>query len=152
MILFSLSDTLFKLDVISDDIRVTLQFGKNTTADQLEEALIVHLLDESPIGRLIGIVKHCIGDRDDPAVLANDLPGVHLKAKHPVTNREERVKAIIISLNDVHKWSPNQVADWLENTLPLEEMTFETPAEVNNGENTLQEIAVVAKAQRVLPC
>lgn len=52
------------------------------------------------------------------------LPGIHLKAKHPVTGQILSVYDIIISLNDGHDWPREKIADWIETTLPLEEITF----------------------------
>ncbi len=44
----------------------------------------------------------------------NSLPGLNAAIIHPVTNEVHRLKKVIISLNDIFKWSREEIADWLE--------------------------------------
>lgn len=85
---------------------------------------------------------------DGPSELANKLPGVELKTKHPVNNNEDTVRNIIISLNDTHKWSRESIADWLENTFDIEQIAF--GSEVTHEKRTLSEFTKVVKIKRIL--
>jgi len=67
------------------------------------------------------------GSMRDPRV--NLLPGLTAEVKHPATGRLCRLEDAIISLNDQHGWSREQVADWLE-TLDVD-ITFK----VNNEQD-----------------
>lgn len=55
------------------------------------------------------------------------LPGLSAQVKHAVTGRLCRLEDAIISLNDQHGWSREQVADWLE-TLDVD-ITFKVNTE-----------------------
>lgn len=48
------------------------------------------------------------------ATLADQIPGVHTMATHPVTMKKMDIYSIIIDLNDNHGWSREQIADWLD--------------------------------------
>jgi asparagine synthetase A len=50
----------------------------------------------------------------EASFLAHKLPGVDKKVTHPVNKTEHRLFDIIISLNDDHKWTREQIADWIE--------------------------------------
>lgn len=65
------------------------------------------------------------GGGRDPRVSL--LPGLNAEVKHPATGRLCRLEDAIISLNDHHNWSREQVADWLE-TLDVD-ITFKVPNE-----------------------
>jgi len=55
----------------------------------------------------------------------NTLPGLNEACVHPVTHEQTTVKYAIINLNDHHKWTREQVADWLE-TLDVD-LRFKSP-------------------------
>jgi hypothetical protein len=59
--------------------------------------------------------------------LAQVLPGINALVKHPVTGDHERVRSIIVNLNDGHRWSRERIADWLD-TLDTD-LRFPTPKE-----------------------
>ncbi|URQ04714.1 hypothetical protein SEA_EMMA1919_108 [Streptomyces phage Emma1919] len=61
----------------------------------------------------------------------NLLPGVREKVKHPVTGSENTLERVIISLNDQHKWTREEIADWLD-TLDID-LTFKV--EVDNEQD-----------------
>lgn len=42
------------------------------------------------------------------------LPGLSTMAICPVCHEETSLKLVIISLNDIHQWSRDAIADWLE--------------------------------------
>ncbi len=42
------------------------------------------------------------------------LPGLTAIVKNPVTQREDELETVIITLNDINKWSRDKIADWLE--------------------------------------
>ncbi len=44
----------------------------------------------------------------------SELPGVREVVKNPVTGAEATLESVIINLNDYHKWTREQIADWLE--------------------------------------
>ena len=52
--------------------------------------------------------------RDDAAVLAELLPGVHGIHKNPVTGHSGTLMSIIMNLNDGQKWTREAIADWVE--------------------------------------
>ncbi|XAO35294.1 hypothetical protein SEA_FRANCOB_105 [Streptomyces phage Francob] len=54
----------------------------------------------------------------------DELPGVKERVKNPVTGSESTLERVIINLNDQHKWTREQIADWLE-TLDID-ITFKT--------------------------
>jgi hypothetical protein len=45
---------------------------------------------------------------------SNELPGVSEKVTHPVTGDVYRLSTVIMDLNDNHRWTREQIADWLE--------------------------------------
>ena len=51
--------------------------------------------------------------------LARILPNVRAEVRHPVAKCPERLDRIIVSLNDAHGWTREQIADWLD-TLDLD--------------------------------
>lgn len=58
----------------------------------------------------------------------DQLPGVKENVKHPISKTVAPLEKIIIDLNDHHKWTLNQIADWIE-TLDID-INFK-----NGGEN-----------------
>lgn len=59
------------------------------------------------------------------------LPGIKEIVKHPVTGVGGTIESIIISLNDAHRWTRDQIADWLE-TLGVD-LTFKEQPEKRPG-------------------
>jgi hypothetical protein len=51
--------------------------------------------------------------------LARILPNVRAEVRHPVAKCPDRLDRIIVSLNDTHRWTREQIADWLD-TLDLD--------------------------------
>lgn len=49
-----------------------------------------------------------------PEILANDIPGIHQIVKNPKTGEPTPLMECIISLNDSHGWTREQIADWLD--------------------------------------
>ena len=43
-----------------------------------------------------------------------ELPGLDEMVKHPVDGRQGSLKHVIINLNDQHRWTREQIADWLD--------------------------------------
>jgi len=62
------------------------------------------------------------GHEEDDRV--KELPALREMVKHPITQKTDRLKSVIISLNDGAKWTREQIADWLE-TLDVD-ITFKT--------------------------
>lgn len=60
------------------------------------------------------------------------LPGLDEKVKHPVDGGMGTLRITIIHLNDTHKWTREQIADWLE-TLDVD-IRFK-PKEVTNEQD-----------------
>lgn len=60
--------------------------------------------------------------------LARTLPGWDQLAKHPITGKKQKLGPLIINLNDVHRWSREEIADWIE-TLDIVPK-FRTPEEM----------------------
>lgn len=54
---------------------------------------------------------------------SNSLPGVNEVVRHPVTGNRRTLARTIINLNDEHRWTREQIADWIE-TLDIN-ITFE---------------------------
>lgn len=133
----------------SDDLSVKVVY--HATDDV---ALIAEMLSEKidiPVEDLKRFLPNYGVDNNSPAALADKLPGVYLKTKHPVTEVETSVRDIIISLNDIHGWKPNQVADWLESTFDTDDIAFgDEVIQVEKG--VLSEVARVVKIERILPC
>lgn len=48
------------------------------------------------------------------STLATLVPAVRAEVRHPVTGDMAPVHAVIVSLNDSHRWTREQVADWLD--------------------------------------
>lgn len=44
----------------------------------------------------------------------NLLPGLKERVKHPINGTMNKLESTIINLNDRHRWTVNQIADWLE--------------------------------------
>lgn len=44
----------------------------------------------------------------------NELPGIKETVKHPMSGMSDTIERIIINLNDVHKWTREEIADWLD--------------------------------------
>jgi hypothetical protein len=72
-------------------------------------------------GPLVKPAKKAYGGRDSRV---DELPGVKEIVKHPITSMESTLESVIINLNDYHKWTREQIADWLE-TLDID-ITFKT--------------------------
>jgi hypothetical protein len=56
---------------------------------------------------------------------SRELPGVNEQVKHPVTGDYTTLARTIINLNDKHKWTREEIADWIETldvdtTFPVE--------------------------------
>lgn len=64
---------------------------------------------------------------EDIAKLARKLPGVGEMVKHPVTGQEDELYGVIMSLNDSHDWTREQIADFVDN-LPID-TSFDTSVE-----------------------
>ena len=63
--------------------------------------------------------KGLLGDFFDPLPIDYDrihlsFPTLDLLVKDPFLGRTRRVNQIIIDLNDSHKWSREQIANWVE--------------------------------------
>lgn len=61
----------------------------------------------------------------------DELPGVREMVKHPVNGNTYTLETVIISLNDQHKWTREEIADWLD-TLDID-LTFKV--EVDNEQD-----------------
>jgi len=46
--------------------------------------------------------------------LAHEIPGVNGECIHPVNFAKNNIFNTVIDLNDSHKWTREQIADWLE--------------------------------------
>lgn len=51
---------------------------------------------------------------DSLSGLANELPGVKQRVKHPISGAYDTLMQVVISLNDTAKWTREQIADWIE--------------------------------------
>jgi len=60
--------------------------------------------------------------------LKYEMPGLEEKVKHPIWGMDLTVERCIVNLNDSHKWSREQIADWLE-TLDVD-LTFKVKEDV----------------------
>jgi hypothetical protein len=56
-------------------------------------------------------------------VQAKLLPGFMQEVQHPVTSTSSYLGSVIMNLNDIHQWSREQIADWIETLDPVP--TFE---------------------------
>lgn len=45
---------------------------------------------------------------------SHDLPGVNERVKHPIDGYTLSIREIIMTLNDKHRWTREQIADWLD--------------------------------------
>lgn len=45
---------------------------------------------------------------------AIDLPGINEAVKHPLTGDTHSLWSVIINLNDIHHWTRERIADWVE--------------------------------------
>lgn len=52
--------------------------------------------------------------KSELAILAESLPGIQRMVAHPLTGNKGTLYSVIMSLNDGHKWSREQIADWLD--------------------------------------
>lgn len=59
-----------------------------------------------------------------PADYAAQIPGLFVEVKNPVNGKCATIHDIIIELNDAHRWTRDQIADWLET---LDENPIITP-------------------------
>lgn len=79
--------------------------------------------------------------------LAQTLPGYNMIVTHPINGTKIILGEVIISLNDRHEWSFDQIADWVES---LDEIpTFDLPPEVKEVEDF--SITVLASSKAILP-
>lgn len=84
--------------------------------------------------------------------LARQLPGMDQKEIHPVTKSNDILFFIIQDLNDNHKWTREEIADWIEtlDNVPV----FPVPSdkkEESNGKGSLVKITGLVKIKRILP-
>lgn len=84
---------------------------------------------------------------DSPASMSHSLPGINLEVKHPVTGAEQVLHSIIMNLNDTHKWTREQIADWIENTFEIEQIAFKGVA---GDSGKLAETTKVVVVKRLL--
>lgn len=54
------------------------------------------------------------GGGDSPSRYTNQIPGLNVKVKHPVVDGSFSLSTVIMDLNDTHRWTREQIADWLE--------------------------------------
>ena len=129
-----------------------LYFSASDPQDLLKQFLLDNKVEEHIISKMIinaGYTKVSNTDSDEPYVLADFLPGVDLKAKHPVTEVQLPLKHIIIDLNDHHKWTREAIADWIENTFDTSDISFKIP-EVNDEGKALATTTKLVTIERLL--
>ena len=68
-------------------------------------------------GKSINSGHHMGGEVADK--LATILPAMNAPVKHPVSGDSVKLRDVIVSLNDTHHWTREQIADWLD-TLDLD--------------------------------
>lgn len=123
-----------------------LEAVKNSIKADLKAAVVAALGPEPDLSAHHAVVKDFIantpvvwnpipisGATQDQVLdtLKKVIPNIDtLKAKHPVSGGSSYLLEIIISLNDYHKWTREQIADWLE-TLDLD-LRFQSPGEEVN--------------------
>lgn len=73
-----------------------------------------------------GLAENSAGRRDSRV---DDLPGIHEMVNHPITKHRQSIEKIVISLNDYHKWTREEIADWLD-TLDVD-LTFKVKEDIN---------------------
>ena len=71
------------------------------------------------------VPQHVLG-QEVANTLASVVPGLEQTVRHPITGAEVTVRTAVISLNDGHGWSREQIADWLD-SLDVD-LRFPTPA------------------------
>lgn len=81
----------------------------------------------------------------DPSSLARLLPGVDNIVKNPIDGTEARLWGIVIYLNDIERWTREQIADWIE-TLD------EVPSFEVKDETELFKTPSLVAYKRILPC
>jgi hypothetical protein len=84
--------------------KISANYDKNL----LEAMISYHTSINGLIPKGIG------GQTTNVEELSKQLPGVEQIAVHPVAKNVNSIRNIIINLNDVHKWTREQIADWLD--------------------------------------
>ncbi len=49
-----------------------------------------------------------------PDQIMKRIPGINQRVKNPLNNHWQELSTVIITLNDIHHWSREQIADWLD--------------------------------------
>lgn len=93
--------------------------------------------------------------KETPGSLATQLPGIFNMVKHPVSGDSYTIYHAIMSLNDTHKWSRDQIADWIEtlDEVPVfeaQEQTQKRMVILDGWEGYQNTPTVVSKKQRIL--
>lgn len=129
------------LDALSGDL------GEDSLTDLMSAAVDILYVNGKPVGFATPVttdtvVQHQFGygkPQPDPAAkqgltdldrLAELLPALYERVKCPMSCRrgDDELEAVIVHLNDYHKWTREAIADWLD-TLNLD-LAFPGPEPV----------------------
>jgi hypothetical protein len=143
-------DDIAIITAITDTESIRLFYKADDPRDKIEKLLDENDIDDKTkraIMQLLGIDA----TSDAPYVLADNLPGISLKVKHPVTGNKDRLYDVIISLNDNYKWTREKIAEWIENVCDVKDIAFKIPEGVKDEAGELSAITGVVKIKRLLP-
>jgi predicted nucleic-acid-binding protein len=130
---------------------VKLYFTTEDSKQALEDLMDkegVNVVIKKAILKSIGFKEHSSSTHH--ADLSQQLPGVNLIVKHPVTGENGKLWSTVIDLNDMYKWKREDIADWIENVADIKDIAFPVPQGVNNEAGKLSKFAKVVKIKRIL--
>lgn len=139
-------------NVLTEDCRYDLLYTAVDDRKLLMELVNANIIDND----VLDMFKSELKQYDSPAQLSHTLPGVDKVIKHPVSGLTATLHTIIMNLNDMMQpdkgrpWTREEIADWIEEVMPLEDIMFKSPG-VNNEAGKLSEFANLVKTERVLP-
>lgn len=141
------------------DFHFTIDLDK-TTRKSINEFIEEH--EGSFTREGVGVFKFALSrvvlnneKSDSPASLATQLPGIFNVVRHPVNGKLDTIYLIIMSLNDRHKWSRDQIADWIETldevpVFEVQEQAQKCMVILDGWEGHQNRPTVVSKKQRIL--
>ncbi len=152
---FSYSYGLMCITAMNDNQHLRLFYVSTDPKEKIKELLSEQSVDVELANRMLSLISS--DDKDEPSTLAAKLPGVQLDARHPVDGELSKLFHIIIDLNDRAQkdkgrpWTREEIADWIESTFDINDISFTTPEVIQGEIKGLSEFTKLVKIERVLP-
>lgn len=135
--------------VTNTDSVLKIYYSTADSVKLLERFLQNNNLEQSIINAVMTKFGKKPADTDHPSALSHKLPGVDIIAVNPVNGVKSTLHSTIINLNDEHKWSREDIAQWIENTFDIKDISFNVE-EVPDENTKLSEFTRLVKIERIL--